>query len=306
MTIAADRQKPRFSVVLPTVGRPEMLRETLIGLVRCEPPPDEILVVDGGPTAGVEELVRALASERSVPRLEYLTSPRGTSVQRNIGIDRAQGEVIVFVDDDLFVERDVFARLSLVYSDPRTLGASGHVVEPLSRKIGGQRALLRRLLLPGEQGRFTRFGYPRYVYEVNVERDVEWMPGCFMTARREAAASVRFDEHLRGYSLAEDEDFALRLSRLGRIRYVPEIIVYHQKTGFRSIDSRSLGRMVVQNRSYLFRKNFPQTPTARLQFQLLVGLLLAHRLVNRDLRGARGILEGRARSGPGNAVSPSP
>ena len=82
------------------------------------------------------------------------------------------------------------------------------------------------------------------------------MKGCFMSARREAATTVRFDEQLTGYALAEDEDFSYRLSRLGRIRYAPEIVVQHRKLGFGAQDPRRLGRLVVVNRAYLFRKNF--------------------------------------------------
>ena len=71
-----------------------------------------------------------------------------------------------------------------------------------------------------------------------------------------------------GYALAEDEDFSYRLSRLGRIRYAPEIVVEHRKLGFGSHDPRRLGRLVVVNRAYLFRKNFPGTALARAQFPL--------------------------------------
>jgi GT2 family glycosyltransferase len=103
---------------------------------------------------------------------------------------------------------------------------------------------------------------------------------------------VRFDERLTGYALAEDEDFSYRLSKLGRVRYAPEIVVEHRKLGFGSQDPRRFGRLVVINRAYLFRKNFPQTLGARAQFVVLVGALLVHRLLNRDGRGAQGILEG--------------
>jgi hypothetical protein len=151
-----------------------------------------------------------------------------------------------------------------------------------------------RRLLPGggREGTFTRYGYPRYVRDPGVERDVEFMPGCFMSARREAAATVRFDEHLSGYALAEDEDFSFRLSHLGRIRYDPRIVLTHRKLGFGSQDARRFGSLVVVNRTYLFRKNFEQTPLARAQFGLLVGMLVAHRLANREWRGAQGLVEG--------------
>jgi hypothetical protein len=49
---------------------------------------------------------------------------------------------------------------------------------------------------------------------------------------------------------------------------------------------------VVVNRAYLFRKNFRRTPLARAQFALLVLMLLGHRILNRDWRGAAGLLRG--------------
>ena len=115
-----------------------------------------------------------------------------------------------------------------------------------------------------------------------------------MSARRELAERVGFDEGLDGYALAEDEDFGFRLSRLGRVRYIPALRVVHKRLGFTSHDSRAFGRLVVRNRGYLFRKNFPQTVRARAEFGLLLGVLVMHRLVNREWRGALGLVEGAA------------
>ena len=44
----------RFSVVIPTLGRPEILRRTLTSLAGCEPAPAEVLVVDGDPERSAE------------------------------------------------------------------------------------------------------------------------------------------------------------------------------------------------------------------------------------------------------------
>src|SRR5205085_1967965 len=106
---------------------------------------------------------------------------------------------------------------------------------------------------------------------------IEMMPGCLMSMRREIASSIWFDEKLTGYALAEDEDFSYRLSRRGRIRYVPEAVVLHKKSGFSSTSPRELNRKVVVNRAYLFRKNFRQTAIARAEFGLLILMFLAHR-----------------------------
>lgn len=115
-----------------------------------------------------------------------------------------------------------------------------------------------------------------------------------MTARAPEARAVRFDERLAGYGLAEDEDFSYRLSKQGRIRYLPGIEVHHHNTGFSTRDHRAFSHQVVKNRLYLFRKNFPQTLRARIGFWFLILVLVVHRVLNREWAGARGLLEASA------------
>ena len=283
----------RFSVVIPTFGRPELLEETLETLYVCDPPPEEILVVDGHPELQAQPVTAQFSARPVPPELHYLTNEPSPTAQRNVGIDAATGDVVVFADDDTSFGPDVFAVLGEAYGDPSVVGVTGKTIQPPSPRLGSQQSLVRRLLFAGgREGTFTRFGYPRYVQDLDRPRDVEMMGGAFMSARRDDAAIVRFDEHLGGYALAEDEDFSYRLSRRGRLRYLPEAVVFHRQTGLASQNQRSFGRMVVANRTYLFRKNFRRTPLARLQFALLVLLQIAHRLVNREWAGAFGLVEG--------------
>ena len=282
----------RFSVVIPTMRREAILAATLDSLRRCDPAPHEVIVVDADPDGSSQPVVTEFDHDVD-PAVRYIRSPASLTLQRNLGIEDATGDVLVFLDDDVDIEPDLFARLADAYSDPDVAGATGRIVEPESGRRGGPRSALRRLLPGGgREGTFTRYGYPRYLSDVDTETDVEFMQGCFMSARRELAARVLFDEQLGGYALAEDEDFSYRLSRLGRIRYVPEIVVHHRKLGFGSQDARRFGRLVVENRAYLFRKNFPQTRLARAQFCLLVLALVGHRVVNGEFQGALGLLEG--------------
>jgi glycosyltransferase involved in cell wall biosynthesis len=282
----------RFSVVIPTMRREAILAATLDSLRRCDPAPDEVIVIDADSEGSSLPVVTEFDQEVD-PAVRYIRSTASLTLQRNLGIEDASGDVIVFLDDDVDIEPDLFARLDEAYGDPEVVGATGRIVEPESGRRGGPRSALRRLLPGGgREGTFTRYGYPRYLGDVDSPADVEFMQGSFMSARRELAAQVRFDEQLGGYALAEDEDFSYRLSRLGRIRYLPEIVVHHRKLGFGSQDARRFGQLVVENRAYLFRKNFPQTRLARAQFGLLVLALVGHRIVNGELRGALGLLEG--------------
>jgi GT2 family glycosyltransferase len=274
----------RFSVVIPTIDRVDYLRATLASVTAADPRPDEVIVVDASRNRSAE----GAAAESGA---QYVHSAPGLTSQRNRGVDQATGDVVVFLDDDVEIAPDFLGRLASAYADPDVVGATGKVIEPDSGRLGGPRSRLRGLL-GGQEGTFTRFGYPRYVRDTERPTDVEFMPGCVMTARREAVARIGFDEGMGGYALGEDEDFSYRLSRLGRIRYLPDVVVHHKKLGFHSQDTREFGRTVVRNRAYLFRKNFEQTPLARAQFALLVAGLVGQRLVNREFRGALGLLEG--------------
>jgi glycosyltransferase involved in cell wall biosynthesis len=282
---------PTFSVVIPTLGRNESLTRTLQSVGLCRPLPSEIVVVDGDTARSAEEVVNRIAG--SMNGLRYLHSEPGLTHQRNRALDEIGGDVIVFLDDDVEVPRDVFSRLADHLCDPSVVGIAARIVEPVAHKWGGKESVARALLPGGgKEGCFTRFGYPRRIIHPDRAMEVEVMQGCFIAARTEESRAVGFDERLLGYALAEDEDFSFRLSRLGRILYVPSIVVNHHNTGFAQRDRRAFGRQVVANRSYLFKKNFSQTLLARFQFGLLIAILMCHRLINLDWRGALGIAEG--------------
>ena len=294
--------------MIATKGRPEALARTLASLARCEPLPAEVVVVDGDERESARAVVEAAAEPTDGrPRLplEHVSSEPGLTRQRNRGIDLVAGDLVAFVDDDVAFEPNVFEALAGAYADPSVVGATGRVREDEGRRFGNSRSYVRRLLAGGgDDGTMTRFGYPRRIQDPDLARDVEFMPGCLMTARRSVADLVRFDERLPGYGLAEDEDFSYRLSRTGHIRYLPDVVITHERTGGQASGTRRFNRDVVVNRAYLFRKNFRRTPLARLQFGMLVAVLIVHRAVNREWDGVRGLVEGSVeawRSGRGEA-----
>jgi GT2 family glycosyltransferase len=283
----------KLSLLIATKGRPEMLADTLESLRRCVPPPSEVVVVDGDDTGSAEPVVAAFSAMSDTPATGYVRASPGLPHQRNVGLEVVSGDIVVFADDDVEFAPDLFAVLARAFDDPGVVGATGWIVEPEERRFGRQRSPIRQLLPGGgHEGSMTRFGYPRRIVNPHQPRDVEFMVGCLMSARRELACQVGFDENLPGYGLAEDEDFSYRLSRLGRIRFLPSATVVHHKTGFRTYRLREFNRTLVVNRAYLFRKNFSPTPLARAQFAMLIAILVVHRLVNREWSGVRGLIEG--------------
>ena len=96
----------KVSVVICTYNRAESLRETLQALqkLKHENVPDwEVIVVDNNSSDGTRELLVEQVGKWS--RLKTVFEPRqGLSYARNRGIEEAQGEVILFTDDDVIPE----------------------------------------------------------------------------------------------------------------------------------------------------------------------------------------------------------
>jgi len=284
----------RFSLIIVTKDRPAPLRAALRSSAKALPVNGEVIVVDGDRERSAETVVSELQAGCPEMDVRYLPSDPGMTVQRNVGIDAARGDVVVFVDDDCTFEPGLFEALMAAYTDPAVVGATGRIEGPSRSRIGDNpHSKLRWLLLGGgRQGSMTSFGFRCPIVDMEQPRDVEYMPGPLMSARREVAAEVRFDERLTGYCLGEDDDFSYRVSRRGRIRYEPSAVVVHHEFGWREMDRRQMDRVRIVNRTYLFRKNFSQTRKARAGFALLLAILCAHRVINREWTGLRGLLDG--------------
>lgn len=286
----------RVSHIIATKARPEPLQEALDSAAGALSSEDELIVVDGDPARSAEPLVAGLQARRPDLQISYIASDPGLPLQRNAGISEAKGEIVVFTDDDCTFGPSFFDDVVAVYGDPAVVGATGFVREPPAPRFGSDtHSWLRWALVGGgRQGTMTSFGFRRPIVQVDRARDVEFMPGSLMTARREVADAVRFDERLTGYALGEDDDFSYRVSRRGRVRYEPAIIVDHNEIGFRTMDRRARDRRQIINRTYLFEKNFARHRRARAAYAVLVAMMFAHRVVNREWDGLRGLADGLA------------
>ena len=89
---------PVVSVVIPTRGRAELLRECLDSILAQTCVDIEVIVVVDGPDAATIEFL----SNVDDSRLRFVTHPesRGVSHARNTGIDLATGRWLAFCDDD--------------------------------------------------------------------------------------------------------------------------------------------------------------------------------------------------------------
>ncbi|PZV21666.1 MAG: glycosyl transferase [Leptolyngbya sp.] len=89
-----------FSIVIPTYNRPERLASCLLSLTRLSYPRDrfEVIVVDDGSAQSMAPTVEPFESALTLTLLRQVNS--GPAQARNAGAARAQGQYLVFTDDD--------------------------------------------------------------------------------------------------------------------------------------------------------------------------------------------------------------
>ena len=83
-----------LSVVIPATNEPPKLARVLAAVEQADTPPEEVIVVEEPPNAG-------------------------PATARNLGSKRASGDVLVFVDADVEVHADAFARIREAFDEDR-------------------------------------------------------------------------------------------------------------------------------------------------------------------------------------------
>lgn len=208
------------SVVIPTYQRAATLVRCLDALAGQDLDPDayEVVVVDDGGHDETHSVVDAAARTASVSLTYLVQQHRGPSAARNLGVDHAGGDVVVFIGDDIIPTAGFLAC---------HLGAHRHAPEP-GLAVLGQTAwapwlrvglLMEFLEQNGEQFAFSKIENPhdvpvRFFYTSNVSLKRSFLTG-----------GPRFDVDLFPW---EDVDLAQRLQPLGlRILYEPGALAFH-------------------------------------------------------------------------------
>ncbi len=144
-TATSDSSPPSVSVVIPVIGDNEMLTR-LLGRLRGLPvPPDEIVIVDGGSSAGCRSIARRF-------RCVYVGTRAGRGHQLHAGALRASGDVLWFLHADAEPPEDGVGLIRASH----LAGATGGY---FTFRFAGQPTWYKRALAQLINWR-TRFGTP--------------------------------------------------------------------------------------------------------------------------------------------------
>lgn len=90
---------PRLSIIIPAYNAESYLSRCLDSIFSQDFPDYEVLCIDDGSTDGTPALLERYATQR--PNLHILRqSNQGMATARNLGLDNATGDYILFIDSD--------------------------------------------------------------------------------------------------------------------------------------------------------------------------------------------------------------
>ncbi len=221
--LSADAS-PTISVIIITYRRLSELTQCLASVIRADLPMDaEIVVVCNGHEPAIRKLLKSFAARD--PRIIIVkiksTSP---AAARNSALARATGEIIYFLDDDVTVTRDLFARAlatfaawpdAMVVGGPNLTPPNSHMFQHCVGEVFSSRFGAATV-----RDRFCRRGSMR-------PTDDSALILCNLALRRATISELRepFKEHL----VCNEENVLLgELSAGGaRMLHDPDLIVYH-------------------------------------------------------------------------------
>jgi glycosyltransferase involved in cell wall biosynthesis len=101
----------RFSIIIPTYGRPDRLHQCLSGLAALDYPRNEfeIMVVDDGSPESVQAVACSFSNRLNVNYLRQENA--GPASARNLGARCSRGQILAFLDDDCVPRPDWLRQL---------------------------------------------------------------------------------------------------------------------------------------------------------------------------------------------------
>jgi cellulose synthase/poly-beta-1,6-N-acetylglucosamine synthase-like glycosyltransferase/peptidoglycan/xylan/chitin deacetylase (PgdA/CDA1 family)/spore germination protein YaaH len=188
------------SVLIPAFNEAKVIASSIEQILASNHPKIQVLVIDDGSTDGTSDVVRGRYSDD--PRVTLIATRNGGKARAiNLGLARADGDIVVVLDADTHFEPPTISRLVRWFADPKVGAVAGNA------KVGNRINVL------------TRWQALEYITAQNLERRalatlgcITVVPGAVGAWRREAIAK------LGGFpsdTLAEDQDLTIMIQRAG-------------------------------------------------------------------------------------------
>lgn len=236
-----DLTLPSVTVVIPTFQRPEALERTLRSLAAVSyRGMFEVIVVDDGSKGSTGRTIERIKREEPRPQLQFYEQENsGAASARNRGATAAEGEILVFLDDDMLVAPDHLDRHVAHLGSPDTKRVvNGHWEFAPEVRHELERSSFGRFRLWLES--WVKTGIEMEYVDTNLLKP-SMLTACNLGIRREDFLDLGgFDESFPAAG-SEDQDFAVRATLAGfDFIYDKRIVLSHldQRTNLTDFSRR--------------------------------------------------------------------
>ena len=209
----------KISVIIPLYNAEKYIEECIKSIIEAEPLDKEIIIVNNNSKDKGPEIVSKFKEVKLIQEIK-----KGPSAARNRGIKESTGDILLFLDDDLVIDKNYILEITKTFDQDKKILAVGGIAHSYDRKSIISLSHEVRLMgySPSKQGIF----------------EVKTIPTMtFSTLKKIIDEVGAFDENLMG---AEDYDICLRIRKKGyKCVMNSKAIVYHRNpTNLNSLTGR--------------------------------------------------------------------
>ena len=257
----------KFSVVIPTKDRLTDLQKCIQSLISQTMRPKEIIIIDGSSTKIIEEYFKILQSYSGI-LFKYVKQKEGKFGRaKNLGVAETEGDVILFVDDDVVLDNRHIEELNEVYDrdTDHLVGAVQGFCTNIEYYNRLKTTYCRFFMLGGcfgDKSRLLPSGTIVVPAKLLETKKANGFVGPAHSYRKSVFSEFHFDEV---YEYGDELNFSVRVSSKYKLYITPFAKFVHNLSPVgRNAETYQLKN--TYTRYYVFKNIMPQTNRNKLYF----------------------------------------
>ena len=233
------------SIIIPLVGISDYFLESYPHLLALDYENFEIIVLPDKPVSEYFPGIKIIPTGKVSP-----------AIKRDIGADSAAGELLFFLDDDSYPEKDWISKALPYFNDSSVAAIGGPAITPpgdsFFQKVSGAVFLTK-----------VGGGIPERYYPADKTKEVDDWPSVNLIVRKEMF--IKIGGFKSEYWPGEDTKLCLEIIKEGgKILYAPDVAVWHHRRSGLLRHLKQIGNYGI-HRGF-FAKRYPETSFKLLYF----------------------------------------
>ena len=254
-----------ISIVIPTFNRPQSLFKCIKSIVVQSNLPKEVVVInDGHISDDLRNKIQTLLHNNNISFQYFKKNKPSSSESRNIGARQSSNEIVLFLDDDIVLEKNYIELLKLEWEknkDDLSLGGIGGVINNL-RLISFFEKIFNKIfyLSSSISWDVTSVGFQVWDPSIKKIEKVFYLSGGISSFRKSVIEKIPFRSLSLGRVALEDVDFFVRAKKQGyHFIIVPEARVFHEHSQTSKDNNYVIGEKESYGRRAIYRSSIEKS-----------------------------------------------